>query len=821
VINEIHADPASGSDGDANGDGTRHSTQDEFVEIVNTTGVDADISGWTLSDGFGVRHTFPGGTVVADGCGVVVFGGGTPTGVFGNVEVQTASSGSLGLNNGGDDVTLNDGASDVAMASYGGAGGDNQSLTLDPDITGASFVKHTVATGGGGTRFSPGTRADGVAFAGCAPTAPAWVINELLADPASGSAGDANGDGTRNGSQDEFVELINNTGSSYDISGWTLSDASGLRHVFPSGSVVTPGCGILVFGGGTPTGSFGRMPVQTSSGGFLGLNNGGDDLTLDSGIGPAATVSYGGEGGDNQSLTLDPDITGASFVKHSLATGSGGTLFSPGTRIDGSQFAGCPQVREIFEIQGAGFSSPFVGQSVISEDNVVTCLATNGFFMQTPAVRSDGFVETSDGIFVFTGGAPAVAVGDLVEVTGDVQEFFGLTEIGNASVVITGSDLSAVPAPVAFNAAVPSPDPSTPSCGAFEYECYESMLVEVAEGTVAASNQEFGSDPFAEVHVVARSGRAFREPGIEFPGLTGLPVWDGNPEVFELDPNKLGLPNQNIPAGSTFTAKGVIGFEFNHYELWPNSLTVTPAPLPVPVRARGPHELTVGSLNLFRLFAGDTLALGEVESLAALQDLADEIFAITAGGVDYTPYLEEGNDIGGIDVGFLVRQNIQVGSVSQLGAGELFAFDDPPSLLHDRPPLLLEGTCDGTFPIAVMVLHMRSLRGIGRQTGRPSGGGRRLQRLRVHRRLRRCGGHHQGRLRARRQPGLRLQHLRRPGRPGPHRRASQPAGGGALLVHLPRQLQCGRLARRRSDTRPRHDLGGPGSPGAGFRVRSR
>ena len=93
VINEIHADPASGTDGDANGDGVRDFSADEFVELVNASADDVDISGWTLSDGFSMRHTFPAGSVVAGNCSVVVFGGNTPTGSFGGSLVQTASSG--------------------------------------------------------------------------------------------------------------------------------------------------------------------------------------------------------------------------------------------------------------------------------------------------------------------------------------------------------------------------------------------------------------------------------------------------------------------------------------------------------------------------------------------------------------------------------------------------------------------------------------------------------------------------------------------------------------------------------------------------------
>jgi len=764
VINEIHADPAGSIAGDANGDGTRDATQDEFVEIVNNDVSDLDISGWTLADGFGVRHTFPAGSVVAQGCSIVVFGGGTPTGSFGKSLVQTASTGALGLNNGGDSVILNDGVNDVITTGYGSEGGDNQSLTLDPDVTGAEpRVKHSQATASGGTLFSPGTKIDGSQFEGCPST---WVINEINADPDLDN-GDANGDGTVNTSQDEFVEIVNDSNLALDISGWTLADGFGVRHTFPAGSVVAQGCSVVVFGGGTPTGTFGNGLVQTASSGSLGLNNGGDSVTLNNGSKDVSTASYGSEGGDNQSLTLDPDVNGIEpRVKHSVATGSGGALFSPGTKIDGSQFDGCPVSAEIYEIQGSGASSPLEGNLVLSEDNIVTAVGPNGFFIQTPDSRDDADVNTSNGVYVFTGSAPTVAVGDQVDVSGNIIEFFGFTEFAFGSSVNVDSSGNALPAVTVFDDTVPSPDPTAPSCS-IEFECYEGMLVQITGGSVTGPNQRFGGanpDLIAEVNITAANSRTFREPGIEFPGLAGYPEWDGNPEVFELDPDKLGLPNQIIPAGSSFDATGAIGFEFGGYELWPSELTVTPAPLPVAVRSREVAEMTVGALNLFRLYddiddpevpridpntgieyeppsndtviatdeylrrltkfsgyirtvmlAPDILAVSEVESLKVLQDLADQIKADDAA-LDYTPYLEEGNDVGGIDVGFLVLDTVEVDEVTQLGRWEILqvpGYDD--SLLNDRPPLLLEGrqVADGSdFPIAVIAIHSRSLGGI-------------------------------------------------------------------------------------------------------------
>jgi hypothetical protein len=414
-----------------------------------------------------------------------------------------------------------------------------------------------------------------------------------------------------------------------------------------------------------------------------------------------------------------------------------------------------PTEAEIFEIQGSGLASPFEGLAVDTLDNVVTALGVNGFFMQTPTARSDGDVDTSDGIFVFTGGAPGVAVGDQVDVSGVVDEFFGFTEITFATVTPDGT--GTVPPPVAFNATVPSPDPNFPSC-AIEFECYEGMLIEIADGTVTGPNQRFGTDPIAEVHITAAPARTYREPGIEFPGLAGLPEWDGNPEVFELDPDKLGLANEIIPAGSPFTATGVLGFEFGGYELWPASLDFTPAPLPVPVRPRDPGEFTVGTLNLFRLFddvddppdgdrndfvvstaeylrrlekfsvyirevldSPDVLAVQEAEKLGVLEDLA-ALIEIDDPTVVYTAYLVEGNDIGTIDNGFLVRDTVHVDAVTQLGKSETFVnpitLED--DVLHDRPPLLLEArysaaavAADTTvFKFKVLNVHNRSLGGI-------------------------------------------------------------------------------------------------------------
>ena len=171
------------------------------------------------------------------------------------------------------------------------------------------------------------------------------VLNEFLADPASDDTnteeveGDANGDGVRDSSQDEFIELINSGSESMDLSGYEIYDRAGLRHTFADGSLLPAGMPYVVFGGGNPS-NIDNPRIDTASTGFLGLNNGGDLIIVKDNSGTEIIVfEYGGitglQGGENQSLTRDPDITG-NFVLHS--TTAGGLAFSPGLKNDNVSF---------------------------------------------------------------------------------------------------------------------------------------------------------------------------------------------------------------------------------------------------------------------------------------------------------------------------------------------------------------------------------------------------------------------------------------------------------------------------------------------------
>ena len=356
IINEVLFDPPGGDAGDANGDGTRSASEDEFIEFVNDSDREVDLSGFTLYDtdqlGTGVpRHTFPDGTVVPPGGVYVLFGGGNPTGDFGAAQVAPSSSGNMNLNNADDAITIFDREGMVFLTfdtQVEGAGisfGENQSVTRVPDING-NFALHTTANPD--LDYSPGKLADGTNFSsgGGAEPSQGFIINEVLFDPPGGDAGDANGDGSRSASEDEFIEFINDTPEPVDLSGFTLYDDDQLgtgvpRHTFPEGTVVQPGQVFVLFGGGNPTGDFGGSLVQTTTTGNMNLNNSGDAITIfDRDGNEFLTFSTEVEGaglsfGENQSITRSPDVVG-EYVLHTMANPA--LDFSPGLRTDGSNF---------------------------------------------------------------------------------------------------------------------------------------------------------------------------------------------------------------------------------------------------------------------------------------------------------------------------------------------------------------------------------------------------------------------------------------------------------------------------------------------------
>ncbi|MDQ3816965.1 MAG: Ig-like domain-containing protein, partial [Acidobacteriota bacterium] len=254
------------------------------------------------------------------------------------------------------------GALSQVTATAGGRALTVESFAASPDMAGMDEVHVLVPSDlRGAGPVSLVVRADGrdsnatlITFSGnsCRDI----VINEVLADPPDGDAGDANLDGVRNSNDDEFVELVNTTANNIDIGGHQLltrsssSTTDTVRHTFPSGTLFPAGSAIVVFGGGNfnPNNpAFGGAQVFRASSGGLSLTNSGGVVTVRTPTQEIVNIfSYGGstglDGDANQSLTRSPDAGGATcgnFVPHRTAPGSNGRAFSPGTRADGSPFA--------------------------------------------------------------------------------------------------------------------------------------------------------------------------------------------------------------------------------------------------------------------------------------------------------------------------------------------------------------------------------------------------------------------------------------------------------------------------------------------------
>ena len=183
------------------------------------------------------------------------------------------------------------------------------------------------------------------------------MINEVLVDPPDGAAGDANRDGVRDSSQDEFVELVNNTARDLDLTGYLLQTRSSsaasdtIRHRFAAGTILQAGTAIVIFGGGTVNANdpeFGGSQVFRASSGGLSLANSGGVVTLRDTSGATVTsLTYGSAVGlaadINQSISRSPDVFGG-FIPHQSVDER---LFSPGTKINGAAFLPNPIVASV------------------------------------------------------------------------------------------------------------------------------------------------------------------------------------------------------------------------------------------------------------------------------------------------------------------------------------------------------------------------------------------------------------------------------------------------------------------------------------------
>lgn len=174
-----------------------------------------------------------------------------------------------------------------------------------------------------------------------APTPKTLILNEVFANVPTGPEGDANGDGVRDAADDEFVELVNISSKTLDLTGVAVTNGGDPRFSFPP-TCLEPGHAVVVFGGIRPGASPPSGEGWTSyiaDRRFSFANGGGQATIIGADSQFLGELSYGSH--PAQSLTRDPQLTGEFFVSHKELNQA--ALFSPGTCADGRPFTtGCP-----------------------------------------------------------------------------------------------------------------------------------------------------------------------------------------------------------------------------------------------------------------------------------------------------------------------------------------------------------------------------------------------------------------------------------------------------------------------------------------------
>lgn len=393
------------------------------------------------------------------------------------------------------------------------------------------------------------------AVSGAAVAAFALLGGALAASPATAAPSnglvinEVYGGGGNSGSTytNDFVELANRGSAPVDLSAYSVQyhskAATGAWQLTPLTGTLAPGAYYLVAegkgsGGTTPLpapGATGTIAMSATDG-TVALVSSQTALTcVDASSCSAAAVDLVGFGGAalaegapasgagnavsvQRLAAADTDSNSADFQAAAPTPGAATTATAP---TDPGGPAPTPGDVRIHDIQGPGWKSPLDGQKVANVPGIVTGLRTSGssrgYWIQDPATDSDP--ATSEGVFVYTGTAPTVAVGDSVLVSATVKDYY---QVASGDTLATTSNLSvtelqnATAAVLAHGATLPSaivlgpdtvpatyaPDlggastettPVTPTRSALDYyESIEGMRLEVDDARVIGPSDSFG-----------------------------------------------------------------------------------------------------------------------------------------------------------------------------------------------------------------------------------------------------------------------------------------------------------------------------------------
>lgn len=205
-------------------------------------------------------------------------------------------------------------------------------------------------------------------------------------------------------------------------------------------------------------------------------------------------------------------------------------------------------------------ASPLLGETVTIEGVVVADFQLmnqlRGFFIQEEDFDQDNDPTTSEGLFVFTGDNPVVDVeeGQIIRVTGNVNEFFGMTQItatanGSLNIIDAGNNLNLVTPTI-----IDLPIDSNVNIDEF-YEQYEGMLVQFNNKLVVS--EYFQLERFGQITLTADE-RPFQYTHItDNPTVTGFEEFSAQLERKRIildDGNNIqnfGVSNSN-PDGTIF-----------------------------------------------------------------------------------------------------------------------------------------------------------------------------------------------------------------------------------------------------------------------------
>ena len=351
--------------------------------------------------------------------------------------------------------------------------------------------------------------------------------------------------------------------------------------------------------------------------------------------------------------------------------------------------------------------SPLLGQTVTVRAVVTAdyqrsddAAQIGGFFLQEEDADADGNALTSEGIYVFDGSNPDVnvSVGDLVEVTGTVGEFFGQTQISPTMVAIVASGQ-----PLPLPAEVDFPTASVLLTDDGEYvanlEAYEGMRIAVPEEMTVS--ELFNLDRFG-TYTVAEGGQPVQFTQDNDPSVAGyddhlrdvasreLVLDDGlrmqNPDelqVIDGDDGVLSTSDAFRMGDGIEGITGVLGYQFDAFVIQdPDGDYVGGNPRPeAPADLGG--NFTVASLNVLNYFTtidegGATTDNGSdprgADSAEELERQAAKLVeAIVTMDADVAGLIEIENDFAG--EGFALAD--LVGRVNaELGA-EVYDYVDP------------------------------------------------------------------------------------------------------------------------------------------------